>query len=234
MRATCSSTTSAIAVDPLARAERRALAMEPVDRHAPRHAVDRLRREPLRQRLGELAPLPRQRTDRGTHPARLHHEPVRLHVPRHGRLPVGHMGGGRGCDRLALRHPHRRAHAAAADRSRRVRGRGHARWHGLRGPERRSMWIGGGPVPRRARRHAVPHPRVPRPTRGSEPERGLHRTARPAVRRPANCRTGSSDILRFRRAEQIGEPRRPERGARRARGAARRSEASSGASPRTR
>ena len=56
---------------PAARAQRRPLAMEPVDRHPPRHAVDRLRREPVRQRRGEVAPLPRQRTHRGAHPARL-------------------------------------------------------------------------------------------------------------------------------------------------------------------
>jgi hypothetical protein len=48
-----------------------------------------------------------------------------------------------------------------------------------------------------------------------------------------NCRTGSSDILRFRRAEVIGEPASPRPG-RAERGTARRSEASSDASPRTR
>lgn len=48
-----------------------------------------------------------------------------------------------------------------------------------------------------------------------------------------NCRTGSSDILRFQRAEEIGEPAGPERGSVE-RATARRSEASSGASPRTR
>jgi len=48
-----------------------------------------------------------------------------------------------------------------------------------------------------------------------------------------NCRTGSSDILRFRRADVIGEPASPRPG-RVERGTARRSEASSDASPRTR
>jgi hypothetical protein len=48
-----------------------------------------------------------------------------------------------------------------------------------------------------------------------------------------SCRTGSSDILRFRRAEEIGEPAAPLRGAV-GRSNATRSEASSGAAPRTR
>lgn len=48
-----------------------------------------------------------------------------------------------------------------------------------------------------------------------------------------HCRTGSSDILRFRRAEAIGEPASPIRGAV-GRATATRWEASSGASPRTR
>jgi len=49
-----------------------------------------------------------------------------------------------------------------------------------------------------------------------------------------NCRSGSSDILRFRRAEEIGEPATPVRGAVGRGTTATRSEASSGASPRTR
>lgn len=50
-----------------------------------------------------------------------------------------------------------------------------------------------------------------------------------------SCRAGSSDILRLRRAESIGEPAAPGRGAGGpAVGAVRRSGASSGASPRTR
>jgi hypothetical protein len=48
-----------------------------------------------------------------------------------------------------------------------------------------------------------------------------------------NCRTGSSDILRFRRAEEIGEPAGPARGSEGG-ATATRSEASSGAVPRTR
>lgn len=48
-----------------------------------------------------------------------------------------------------------------------------------------------------------------------------------------NCRTGSSDIVRFRRADVIGEPATPMRGPV-GRASATRSEASSGASPRTR
>ena len=48
-----------------------------------------------------------------------------------------------------------------------------------------------------------------------------------------NCRTGSSDILRLRRAEDIGEPATPMRGPV-GRATATRSEASSGAPPRTR